>query len=448
MRTATRSWPTPAARFVLFGIAASLGVFVLLRLSWVEAHALLPFTLAQGAVAVRLFGAPSLPIDVTLACSGADAVALCLGAILAYPASWRRRLAGAAGGLGLIVALNILRIGTLGRAAASPRVFDALHLYILPAVLTLAIAGYVLLWMRPAKSAEVSVDRTAPQLPRISAKFVLFAAAFLLLFIAAAPLYVNNAVLLAVAAFVARSAARILTFAGVQSSAAGNILWGPNGGFLVTVECIVTPLIPVYLAAIAAYASNWKQRSLALAATAPVFIALGVIRLLIVAFPNSAETQAFFVHAFYQLLIAAAIIFGAAFWRHRDRSSFPFGAGGVLTGVLFVAIAGPLYLRLITAVSGLPASDPQGAIGFLPAFQTGLFLALSVAAWPGRWRGSLTGLAILVAAQIAVLLVVNRLSGLDTWLALAAVTTAVRAWALAAPVLVFAAVVFIGRPRR
>ena len=36
-------------------------------------------------LAVGLFGTSALPVEVTLACSGADALALCLGAILAYP---------------------------------------------------------------------------------------------------------------------------------------------------------------------------------------------------------------------------------------------------------------------------------------------------------------------------------------------------------------------------
>jgi len=70
--------------------------------------------------AVRLAGAPVLPVEVTLACSGADVIAICLGAILAYPVPWRRRLAGAAGGLALILCLNTLRIATLGQVAPSP----------------------------------------------------------------------------------------------------------------------------------------------------------------------------------------------------------------------------------------------------------------------------------------------------------------------------------------
>src|SRR6202171_3383570 len=126
---------TDAVKFALRGVAWSLGFFGLLRLNWMEAHAVLPFTRAQAAAAVGLFGTSALPIDVTLACSGADALALCLCAIFAYPVQWRRRLAGAAGGAGLIVGLNTLRIGTLGRVAASPEWFNALHGYLWPAVL-------------------------------------------------------------------------------------------------------------------------------------------------------------------------------------------------------------------------------------------------------------------------------------------------------------------------
>ena len=91
MPTDTARGRTDAVRFALRGVAWSLGFFGLLRLNWTEAHAVLPFTRAQAAVAVGLFGPPALPVEVTLACSGADALALCLGAVLAYPVTWRMR---------------------------------------------------------------------------------------------------------------------------------------------------------------------------------------------------------------------------------------------------------------------------------------------------------------------------------------------------------------------
>ena len=86
---------TDAAKFVLRAVAGSLGFFGLLRLPWTEAHVVLPFTLVQSGLAVRLIGAPAVPVEATLACSGADALALCLGAVLAYPVKWRTRLFGA-----------------------------------------------------------------------------------------------------------------------------------------------------------------------------------------------------------------------------------------------------------------------------------------------------------------------------------------------------------------
>ena len=99
IQTYAHSADSRARDFVLRGIAWSLSLFALMRVSWFEIHAVLPLTRLQAGAAQGVFGAPRLPIDVTLACSGADALALCVGAILAYPASWAARLRGAAGGI-------------------------------------------------------------------------------------------------------------------------------------------------------------------------------------------------------------------------------------------------------------------------------------------------------------------------------------------------------------
>src|SRR5688500_6343485 len=85
VQTDTSPLPTDTVKFALRAAAWSLGFFGLLRLNWFAAHVLLPVTRAQGAAAERLLGAPTMPIEVTLACSGADVMALCLGTILAYP---------------------------------------------------------------------------------------------------------------------------------------------------------------------------------------------------------------------------------------------------------------------------------------------------------------------------------------------------------------------------
>ena len=316
MQTDTARRPTDAGRFVLWGVAVSLGLFGLLRLPWTESQLVLPLTRMQGELAVTWFGAPALPVEVTLACSGADALALCVAAILAYPVRWWARLAGAAGGVILILWLNTVRIGTLGLAVASPGWFDALHLYLWPLVLTLAIAGYVFSWVHVAEWGEPQTTSRVPapgpaaqRSLRPSRRFIGLTAVFLVLFAAAAPLYLDSPLVLALGGVIASAAAAILGGLGVTAHAAANVLSTSRGAFVVTQECISTPLIPVYLAAICTYATNWRRLVAGVLATLPLFTALGIARLLVVALPDAVmASPTFLVHAFYQLLLGAVVV--------------------------------------------------------------------------------------------------------------------------------------------
>lgn len=459
MLTDTARRPTDAGKFVVRAVAASLGVFGLLRLSWTEAHVLLPFTRVQAGVAVGLFGTPMVPVQATLACSGADALALCLGAVFAYPVRWQIRVAGAGGGAALILVLNTLRIGILGQVAASPVWFYSLHVYVWPALLTLAIAGYVFAWMRLADRRQTQTDnavlaRQAPlaslatprRAPQLSRRFVGLTAGFLILFSIASPLYVDSSSILEVAGVIARTTATILGILGVTAHAWANVLWTSRGGFVVTQECISTPLIPVYLAAVCAYSPTWRRLILGIAAALPLFILLGIARLLVVALPGLVASPAFVVHAFYQLLLGAVVVLVAAVWRHGGRAAAGHTLAGVAVGVLFAYLVGPLLVRAVTFAAGAPVDDPQGALAFLPLFQVGLYLAVWVAAFTAvGWTGFLTGFAVLVLSQAAGLLVLNTM---HTSAGLTVHVRDVRGWAVAGPLLIVAAVVTVARARR
>ncbi len=107
---------------------------------------------------------------------------------------------------------------------------------------------------------------------------------------------------------------------------------------------------------------------------------------------------------------------------------------------------GPFYTRVVTYPAGAPLDDPQGAIALLPAFQVGLYLALWVAAFVAvGWRRFLAGLAVLGLTQTAGLLALHALASHS---GLTAHVRDVRGWAVAGPVLIFAAVVNVARPRR
>ena len=119
-----------------------------MRLGWVERQLLVPFAQLQERVADQLTGAPTDAVYVDASCSGGDAMALCLGAVLAFPAPWSARLRGAGVGLLVIAAFNIVRIGNLSLVAAYPSLLDILHIYVWPAILILVAVAYVYAWMR------------------------------------------------------------------------------------------------------------------------------------------------------------------------------------------------------------------------------------------------------------------------------------------------------------
>lgn len=449
--------PTSARSFALRCLAWSLGLFGLLRLGWVETHAVLPLTQLQGRIAAAGFGAPALPIEVTLACSGTDAIALCAGAILAFPSTWRSRLAGATAGIALVLLLNTLRIGTLGQMAASPQAFEVLHVYVWPALLMLAIAGYVFGWMRSAGTRRASPAPGAPapagppppgRMAPLTRRFVVLAVAFLVVFVAVSPWYLQSAAGLALAEFIAAAAAGALSRLGLDATASGNVLWTARGAFLVTQECISTPLIPVYLAAALAYGRTGAWRVAAVGAAAPLFVALGVLRLLVVALPPAiVDSPVFVVHAFYQALLAGVVVCAAAAWRHgRGAAAWRRALVGGLLGIAFLYLFGPPYSRgLAFFAVGPPLEDPQGALALLPAFQLGLYVALTVTLFAvAQWQPIVAGLAVLGLSQVlgfAALHVAFVHAGL------ALHVRDVRTWAVAGPLLVVAAIVTYERRR-
>ena len=129
----------PILRFTLAVAAWVIGAFAVMRLDWVQTSLLLPFARLQQQVASDLLGAPRDAVVVDLSCTGADAIALSLGVIFAFPASWRARARGGLICLLLIMALNTVRIGTLSFVADNPSLMNVLHVFVWPAILIVAV---------------------------------------------------------------------------------------------------------------------------------------------------------------------------------------------------------------------------------------------------------------------------------------------------------------------
>ena len=294
-----------------------MGLFGLMRLGWVEDNLLTPLAQIQQQVADQLTGAHTDLLVFNASCSGGDPMALCAGAVLAYPAAWGARLRGAALGLLAIVLLNVVRIGNLSLVAADNDLFQLLHIYVWPGILILATACYVFAWMnrqgRAAPAGGATGGAGGIVLGAAARRFMLLAAALVVVYFATAPFFYESAFVDVVARWIAATGGAILTAAGTTTAVSGAVILTVHGGFRVTQECIFTPLIPLYVAGmLCAPLAPWR-RGLALAATPAVFFALGVSRLLVLAVPAAViGSYSIAVHAFSQVLAAVILVSVAA----------------------------------------------------------------------------------------------------------------------------------------
>jgi hypothetical protein len=121
---------------------------------------------------------------------------------------------------------------------------------------------------------------------------------------------------------------------------------------------------------------------------------------------------------------------------------------GIAAGTGLVYVLGAPYTRLLTSAfaAGVRLDDPQGAVALLPAFQVGLYVALCVAAFAAvNWRRLATGFALLAMSQVVIIaalhFAVERIGVMPE-------VRDVRAWAVAGPLLLVAALITSDAPRR
>jgi len=112
----------------------------------------------------NVLGAGSLRLEIVPECTPLVPLALLLGAIVAYPASWRQRA------LGALLVIPALWLYNLGRVLAlvlvlarRPEWFEFVHVYVWQAVTLAACAALFALWLR------MSMPRAAPA-PAASAR--------------------------------------------------------------------------------------------------------------------------------------------------------------------------------------------------------------------------------------------------------------------------------------
>ena len=432
----------PAAGYVLRALGWFLFFLGALRLPWVQSSVLVPFALLQARAAAMLRG-EELQVLVSSSCTGSDAIAVCLGAVLAFPVAWQRRLLAAGGGFVVISAFNTVRIGHLSGLADRPELLGLWHHRVWPALIILVAAGYAFWWMRSASAAADEAPGSASRRPtwRLPAvPFLTLATALVAVYYLAYERLLTSPLLAAVANGAAATAGGLMSLSGVTTRVGGGVLQMADRAWIVTPECVTTPIIPLFLAAALTLRAGWWTRLGLVAATPVLFFLLGIGRLMVVALPPALVGSRYIaVHAFYQALLAVLGVIWLARRRGGDvvrrvaAAALGVGAAiGLAVGILDMRAIRPLGERLGAGLHlGHGYSDDQGALLLLPAFGLGLTAAIWIASRrPGGWRSLALASGLVAAGGLLLVVIVGELA---EHLALLLPVVAIRLASLALP---------------
>jgi exosortase H (IPTLxxWG-CTERM-specific) len=162
-------------RFVLVFLAVLIALFTLELTHPVQNALILPWTSLLAQISAGLLGffdssvisygkvlqnsVTGHGVSIEAGCNGIEASLILIAAVLAYPASWRLRLAGIGVGFVAIQAVNVLRVIALFYLAGqSEAVFKFAHLYLWQALIMLDVLVVWLLWVRQVARQEARAE--------------------------------------------------------------------------------------------------------------------------------------------------------------------------------------------------------------------------------------------------------------------------------------------------
>ncbi len=99
-------------------------------------------------VSGRVVSLPNFSIEVVGECTGLYEMLIFLAAMIAYPASWKKKLIGGGLGIPFLYVINIIRMIFITLVANwSPKTFDFLHMYFWQVAMILIIVSVWVLWI-------------------------------------------------------------------------------------------------------------------------------------------------------------------------------------------------------------------------------------------------------------------------------------------------------------
>jgi exosortase H (IPTLxxWG-CTERM-specific) len=158
------------ARFAFIFLAVQFGLFALEMLEPVRQAVINPWTSAVAAMSVWIVSAfdadvqasgaimrslaNGFAVEIQAGCNGVEACITLAAAIVAFPASWRYRIAGLVLGFIAVQALNLVRVISLFYLGQwNMKAFEFAHLYLWQALILIDALVVFLVWARHARAA-------------------------------------------------------------------------------------------------------------------------------------------------------------------------------------------------------------------------------------------------------------------------------------------------------
>jgi exosortase H (IPTLxxWG-CTERM-specific) len=152
-------------RFFIWFLILQAGLFGLELTPWAQKWFVVPWTDTLAAISagiVKVFDphvvsqgkvlqntTNGFAVSIEAGCNGVEATIVLIAAILAFPASWKRKLIGLAAGIVAVQGLNIARVISLFYLGQwNFNAFEWAHLYVWQALIMLDVLIVWLLWVR------------------------------------------------------------------------------------------------------------------------------------------------------------------------------------------------------------------------------------------------------------------------------------------------------------
>ncbi len=153
----------PRLKFIVIFLALLAILEFALLIDVVDANAVQPFTRGIATVSGAIIGSmergtrvngtvissPCFAVDIKNGCNGLEATFFVLAAVVAFPSTWRRKLAGIAIGFVLIQFANLARVVTLFLIGCHRRAwFETFHLAVWQTLIFALAVGFFIVWSR------------------------------------------------------------------------------------------------------------------------------------------------------------------------------------------------------------------------------------------------------------------------------------------------------------